>query len=68
MGAARVGSTTHPTIAKLWSERNWYSQIGAAIDPRPVRDRPWREVREYEVYMQAEAHVHKEQELRSRGR
>ena len=64
MGATRVGKTTDPTIAKFWSERAWHEQLGVSIDQRPVAERPWREVREYELLMQAEVQVHKSQQAK----
>lgn len=59
-------TTTHPTIAKYWSERAWWEQLGLHIDERPLRQRPWREVVQYEVIMQAEAQVRR-QEAHSNG-
>jgi len=59
-----MGNTTHPTISKFWSERAWHEQLGVSVDPRPIHERPWREVREYELIMQAEVQVRKSE---SRG-
>lgn len=59
-----MGKSAHPTIAKFWSERAWHEQLGVALDPRPLAERPWREVREYELIMQAEAQHHNEQARR----
>lgn len=42
------------TIGKFWAERAWHTRLGVVYDPRPVPDRPWKEVEEYEVIMTAE--------------
>ena len=61
-----MGKTSHPTIVKFWSERAWHEQLGVAVDPRPLADRPWREVREYELIMRAEAEAHNEKQNQKR--
>jgi hypothetical protein len=55
---------THPTIKKFWSERAFHERLGIVIDPRPLGERPWREVREYELMFQAEAQASKEKSKR----
>ena len=59
-----MGKTSHPTIIKWWSERAWNEQLGIHVDPRPVGDRPWREVDEYMKLMQVEAQQMKAKEPR----
>lgn len=34
---------------KAWSEKAWWLEYGQHIDPRPISERPWREVEEYET-------------------
>lgn len=61
-----MGKTSHPTIAKYWSERAWHEQLGVPVDPRPVSERPWREVVEYQRLMQMEAQV-RQAEMKKHG-
>jgi hypothetical protein len=50
VGAAlRFNSSRHPTITKAWRERAWWNEYGQRLDPRPLDERPWREVEEYET-------------------
>lgn len=46
-GAIRNGKTTHPTITKFWLEQAMHQRMGIVVDPRPLGQRPWREVQEY---------------------
>ncbi len=47
--AVRAGKSSHPTIAKAFSEQTYWQRYGIHVDPRPLRDRPWREIEEYRV-------------------
>jgi hypothetical protein len=43
--------TKHPTIAKYFHEQKYWMRLGIHADPRPLDERPWREVHEYDIIM-----------------
>jgi hypothetical protein len=60
-GSYQNGRTKHPTLIKYWEEKKFWHRLGIRTDPRPLEDRPWREVHEYGVIMEEEAAWEKRQ-------
>lgn len=51
-GALRLGRSRHPTIGKYSSEHEYWKRFGLHLDPRPLEDRPWLEVLQYDLITQ----------------
>ncbi len=54
-----MGRSKHPTLVKYFHEQKYWSRLGIHADSRPLDERPWREVWEYDIIMDEQTEAEK---------